>query len=261
MTYEVYVDELFIRNLWMNLLLLALTGWADHASIKKKRIGAAAAAGAMGACLMTVMSAGMNAAGFFLGEVLLAAGMTKLAFSEKQRFFIRFFLLYIECFALNGLLYYLEQAKGFRSQWLLFIGTLCMAVLAGMEFFLRKKRQKEERSCQVKLQLGSAGVCLKALHDTGNSLRDPVTGKPVSIVCAETLQSLLEASGEEKKPVLIPYHTISDHGLLAAYTLDYMELLLPGRTIRVEKPLIAKMPLKSGDYPMILHKDLLPSSM
>lgn len=259
MTYEVYLDELFVRNLWMDLLLLALTGWADHASMKKRRIAAAAAAGAAGACLMAVLSAGISAGGYLLGEALLAAGMTGLAFSERRRFAVRFFLLYIECFALNGLLRFFEQLKEPGKGWILPIGTVCFLALAGAERFLREKKRRIKRSCRVTLRLGSASVSVEALLDTGNSLKEPATGKPVSMIRSESLESLIRASGLEKNPLLIPYQTISEHGLLEAYALDSMELLLPEESLTVEKPLVARMPLTSGTYPMILHRDLLPS--
>ncbi len=42
MYYEVYVDVLFVKNLWMNAMLLLLTGWADQETIKWYKILAAA---------------------------------------------------------------------------------------------------------------------------------------------------------------------------------------------------------------------------
>ena len=57
MYYEVYVDVLFVKNLWMNAALLAMTVWADQKRVRPMRILAAAAAGSLGACALYLASA------------------------------------------------------------------------------------------------------------------------------------------------------------------------------------------------------------
>lgn len=80
----------------------------------------------------------------------------------------------------------------------------------------------------VELSYGKSRVKIQALYDTGNLLKDPVTGKPVLIVSADVAQELTGLSVTQlQKPVetmgalpglrLIPYHTVakSDGFLLA----------------------------------------------
>lgn len=85
----------------------------------------------------------------------------------------------------------------------------------------------------VELSCGDNRVQLVALRDTGNTLRDPVTGRPVLVVSAEIarrliglsreqLQSPIEAlsSGEIPGLRLIPYRTIDrDCGMMLALQL------------------------------------------
>ena len=52
MYYEVYVDVLFVENLWVNVCLLLLTSRLMGYQTDRKRIAAGAALGSMGACLL-----------------------------------------------------------------------------------------------------------------------------------------------------------------------------------------------------------------
>ncbi len=89
-------------------------------------------------------------------------------------------------------------------------------------------RGRIKKLLPVQLQYSGKCLQLQALYDTGNLLRDPVTGKPVLIVGADVAQQLTGLSCQQlQKPVesmgaipglrLIPYHTVgqSDGFLLA----------------------------------------------
>lgn len=85
----------------------------------------------------------------------------------------------------------------------------------------------------VELCCGGNHVQLMALRDTGNTLRDPVTGRPVLVVSADVAQKLTGLTREQlKRPVealssgtipglrLIPYRTIGqDCGMMLALQL------------------------------------------
>ncbi len=100
------------------------------------------------------------------------------------------------------------------------------AVLCGVCIWsIRGRRAKY---LPVELHYGGHTVRLQALYDTGNLLRDPVTGKPVLIVgaevaekltglCLSQLQNPVETMGAIPGLRLIPYHTIekTDGFLLA----------------------------------------------
>jgi stage II sporulation protein GA (sporulation sigma-E factor processing peptidase) len=79
----------------------------------------------------------------------------------------------------------------------------------------------------VPVQLKHQGktMTLMALRDTGNMLRDPVSGKPVLVVSPDVAQDLLGLTHEQlRKPIesigalpglrLIPYKTIGQHGAM-----------------------------------------------
>lgn len=90
-----------------------------------------------------------------------------------------------------------------------------------------------QRYLSVELKYGSTYLFLTALVDTGNCLRDPVTGEPVLIISCKAAFQLTGLTREqlndplaviEQAPVsglrLIPYHSIGqDHGMLLALRL------------------------------------------
>ena len=87
------------------------------------------------------------------------------------------------------------------------------------------------RYIPVELNYQDRKTHFTALRDTGNSLRDPITGKPVLVVGADIAGSLMGLTPEElSDPVgnmeslpglrLIPYKTIGNQGFLLAMNIS-----------------------------------------
>lgn len=259
MYYEVYVDVLFVENLWMNAMLLFLAVWKVQGTVKAGRILAAAAAGSLGACILHIASARLSGMHYILGTVILAAGMTAIACPGRKHFFRRMFSLYAESFLLNGILRYLEQFHRLAGVWFAVFSSISAAGLVAAEYIWNKRKRENERMVSVVLYHGVCRIPVKALYDTGNSLYDPVSKKAVSILDGEVLEEILLKSERENLPKLVPYDTISEHGILEAYILDGMELE-PGNADQwISHPMVARMPNKSRQYQLILHRDLLSS--
>ena len=82
----------------------------------------------------------------------------------------------------------------------------------------------------IELSYGTNRIALTALRDTGNTLRDPVTGRPVLILGADAAENLTGLTiNQLRNPVdtmgtlpglrLIPYRTIDGQGMLLALQL------------------------------------------
>lgn len=259
MYYEVYVDVLFVENLCINMMLLFLTAWADQSEVHKFRIIIAAATGSAGACLLTILSASLSGSSWLLFSVLLAAGMIFLAFPDRKHLLVRTLCLYLESFALNGILRYLEQFHKLSGIWFAVFSSISLLLLTIAEYILRQRKKENERTCSVILHHGACSISVKALYDTGNALYDPISQKAVSILDKNVMEKLLEESGKENLPKFIPYHTISEKGILEGYVLDCMEFPSLSGSRWVKHPIVARMPEESGTYQLILHRDLLSS--
>lgn len=77
----------------------------------------------------------------------------------------------------------------------------------------------------VELQYGRKHIRLTALYDTGNNLRDPVTGRPVLVVCAEIAGRL---TGLTRQQLAAPLETISCGAYPGLRLVPYSSVGQPG---------------------------------
>lgn len=111
--------------------------------------------------------------------------------------------------------------------------SLLAALLgAGILYIVWLRRRKG--AVKVELSWQGRNVRLNALQDTGNTLKDPVTGKPVLIIGPKATEALTGLTKEQlQNPIktikdnpirglrLIPYRTINNpSGMLLALTVD-----------------------------------------
>ena len=100
--------------------------------------------------------------------------------------------------------------------------VLCAAAGLGFACLVLGKQQ---RYVPVELTVGNRQLNLTALRDTGNSLRDPITGRSVLVVDAKiarqltgltlaALQNPVEAIASYPELRLIPYQTVGGNGFL-----------------------------------------------
>ena len=111
--------------------------------------------------------------------------------------------------------------------------------------------------CEVMLRQGNNRIKVNAIIDTGNRLRDHVTGKPVSIITKKTAAMLWEELPIQKLRYL-PYHTIGKkNGILPVLVLDEMVLYLEQK-VQIQNPLIGICQEQDdmGIYEMILNSDV-----
>ena len=72
----------------------------------------------------------------------------------------------------------------------------------------------------VRIVNGDSKIETVALEDTGNSLREPYKGRPVSVLQYNVIKQIL--TGNEKC-FLIPFKSVgSQNGILTGITVDYM---------------------------------------
>ena len=113
---------------------------------------------------------------------------------------------------------------------------------------------------------------ITALWDSGNQLRQPLTGRPVHIIELEAVQPLLEK--EERRELMrllemqtveypsgmfsfVPYQSIGKkHGILPVLKLDEIRVEKENETVDTPEVLAAvskEAVSRSGAYQMILH--------
>lgn len=256
MYYKVYVDVLFLENLWMDLILLESVNVLCDLQVNWKRLILGSAAGSLGACLLTVCSGWLSTAGYFAGTIILAVLMVCVAFPKRKQFGYLVMYLYVTGFLFTGFLKYLNQFHPLAGVTAAGVSTVFGLIVWCSVCIYRRFRKADQLVCSVVLKAGKALVQTEGLLDTGNTLYDPATGKAVHILSQDLLEMLLQKSEKEMLPHLVLYHTISQNGMLTAYILDEMEIRNHGQKTRIDRPMVAGRPSAEGNYPLILHRDL-----
>ena len=96
-------------------------------------------------------------------------------------------------------------------------------IALGMWKFLGKLQRWNTHLVKVELVDSGTVVKIKGLIDTGNSLFDPVSGKPVSIVTREVAKNFV---GNNKKIRYIPYQSVGkSDGVMPVFHIDEMRII------------------------------------
>lgn len=221
MHYEVYVDSLFFINFGMNLYLLMLVNRSTFRTASPWRILLGAAFGSVSFLLLFVgclPPVCRIMAGILVGTV----GMLLIAFPiGSVRMFLKLLEKLVCCsFCVGGLMLFLLRMLPGLRRWLTGMwGILAVGGIAFL-FFGRFLPGRGERECLCKatLRKDGAAMTVAALVDSGNSLTEPVSGKPVSIVEEKVFRGLWKDGVQGFRA--IPYHSIGkNHGILEGYLL------------------------------------------
>ena len=237
----VYIDLLFLLNLIANYLLLLAAGRMSGAVLRRWRIGLGAAAGALYAVL--VFLPGLEWLAFWLCKMACGVLMALIAYGG-ERYLLRVTVFFFGASAaLAGAVLGLEMLGSvsltlehgvfyskldIRLLWLLFVA--CYFVLS--LFFRRTGRYSGRELVRLEVTLDRGTVSLTALVDTGHSLTDTATNRPVVVAEAQALSGLLPAWADAAQPIrsverchasgsrqarLIPYRAVGvECGMLLA---------------------------------------------
>lgn len=224
----VYVDMVFFLNFAVDFLLLLGTNRMTGFPAGYLRCLAASLLGG-------VYAAGCLLPGFaFLGSPLWRLVsfvlMGLLAFGWNRSALSRCSVFFLLSMALGGI----AQSSGRKE----YSGLLLCAVLllalcwAGFDNGIGRQAYRK-----LKLTLGEKTVSMLALQDTGNTLRDPVSGESVVVISPKAAQSLTGLTQEElsspletltHRPLqglrLIPYRAVGAGGMLLGMRIYDAEL-------------------------------------
>lgn len=121
------------------------------------------------------------------------------------------------------------------------------------------KKRKKAGICKVQMCGYGNEIWLDALLDTGNSLREPISGKPVSVV-DEDIFNRLEWVKLPEKLKAIPYRSIGrENGIMEGYEVPEIVINNEGEQLCWQKVIVGISKTKvstDGKYQMILHPDL-----
>lgn len=225
MYYELYVDSLLLVNFVMNLYLLILVDQSTHRTATRGRLILGASSGAVLYLLPFVWSA----CGWPLAWAAAFPGMAAMIFVTFRIRNLQAFLkiagkLLGYSLLLGGcLLLVIRVMPKFRG---ILTGSFAVMGLGAVVFlllFYGKRQAASGELCRVTLCHRGNRITVTALIDSGNSLIEPVSQSPVSVVDRKVFETVWKEGTDYYR--VIPYHSIGRRsGILPGYLLEEMRI-------------------------------------
>ncbi|MCM1182079.1 MAG: sigma-E processing peptidase SpoIIGA [Roseburia sp.] len=254
--YEIYLDVYWMENAILDALILTLTLFLQGKRVAPWRIVSAAAIGGAGSVFVLILGIKYGIL-YILAVLAIDAVMFPVAVKSPGSEL----LINIACF--HGLAFVYTKLDmcvgrlGIPDSLRVVTPVIFTVLIMAVSRYQTRKRAR--RIYSVAITENGENVEMKALFDTGNSLTEPVSGRPVSIVEENAITRLwLEARPQKYK--IIPFRSIGrEHGLLEGTTVDELIIRKDDGQI-VEKDAVVALYKgklsKDGSYQMILNQGL-----
>ena len=192
----------------MDYIVLLFVWKVLHCESKHIHIVAGAGVGAVLTCILIILPIPNTFLEMLLFHVVVNTCMIQIGLKiKKNSIFLRaIVLLYIGTVLMGGILESINQYAKIGSMLFVF-ALLGYYISLGIWNYLAKLQRWN--CCHVKVQIEFRGQELEvdALIDTGNSLYDPVTGKPISIIAKESVKPFLRV---DEKFRYVPLRTVTN---------------------------------------------------
>lgn len=265
----------------MDFLILMLVSKVSKLRTSVVRIIMGGIIGAAGACFIMVCSELQTVLRNIIAYIVLSILMIRVSYGihgirNQLNICLAFYV--VACF-LGGMLTfiffntditkYLNQLLGITPKQSVRLYMIVIAIgiiVLGTTYvihYINGFRNRVTNIFEVAIQLEDKTVVTKGLLDTGNHLREPISGKPVIIVEKELINELLtkELMEYTTRLKVIPYRSIGkDHGTMYGIVLDRISVDV-NEEKHEHKNVVACLyegTLSSKkDYQLILHEELL----
>ena len=294
----VYLDIIFLENILMNYIIIFATGVVIKTECRKLRIFIASLVGAVYTVVMylNIIPIYSN----FIMKVILSIAIVYIAFKpiSSKKLIKDLIIFYLVSFVFDGcvfaLMYFLKPQMveirngvfvGSYPIKVALVGALIAFIVIQISFKLVKtKLSKKDMIYNVELYINKKSTKVKALLDTGNLLKDPITGFPVIVIEHKSLYSLipekvldnlekilggdiddLTKDEEFNKTIsrfrMIPFSSLGkQNGLLLGIKADSVNIILDEKTESINNVIIGiydKSFTKNEMYSAIFGLDLL----
>ena len=242
----------------MDYFLLMIIKKILNCTATRRRILLGAFVGAILTCVVTVFPHLHAFVKFILFHGFVNIVMIKIGLKIRwdQTFVKAFLMLYMGGFLLGGVLGFFWQNLRVGSLFFV-LAILSYHIAMGIWDILLYLAKQKEFHCEVVLCDGENKVRVNAIIDTGNTLKDSQTGKPVSIITTSTASQLF-CLERQKEFRYISYCSIGkSDGVMPLWEASWMCICRKPEKM-VEAPLLAVCDeeISAGEYQMILNPDV-----
>ena len=263
MYYEIYIDRVFFLSFCMNFYMLFLVNKLLHMSASKKRTFIGALLGSMGAVVPLFLPIHI-AVRFAVSFVCSVITMSVYTFRVRGFHHLGIVVekMFIVTLLMGGILLFVLKTffKGTNSEMNIVKVLGLGGVSCGIVFCMIIGKWRQPNLCKVRVPTDHGMVEMEAFIDTGNTLREPISQRPVIVAQVGVLNMLYG----DKIPELfrmIPYHSVGKaHGLLKGYLLPEIEVEVHGGRKKCKQIYIAtceEVISLNGTCTMILNPGII----
>ncbi len=259
--YAVYLDAYFLENLLLDATVLILTTLLWDKRVKWKRILASAVTGALLACCLLLFQI-RGCRSYGVCNLLQGYVVMKIAYRNTRTKELIRGALYFYTISFAYIKVYEKLRLEFEELHGLVISTAVLVLIGVAVAYLKYCRRKDAQEVYYDVEILNGGkkIRVRALYDTGNALREPISGKAVSIVEKAVLEEL--GGLEQKKDyTYIPFHSIGEeNGVLMGIEVDDLRIWKKDECIERYCEIVALYEGRlstDGRFRMILHQELL----
>ena len=201
----IYLDVIFIENLIMNAIILYATGIILKIKPKTIRVIASSVIGTVYAIITYITEIQIYTS--VILKMILAIIMVYVAFYPQnlRKMLKQIAIFYLTSFVFGGvtlyLIYFVKPQEVFIKNGV-FVGEYILKIImlgAIVAFItikislkiIKTKMNPKDMFCKIKIKLNEKTIETKAMIDTGNLAKEPITNTPVVIVESTLLESVL----------------------------------------------------------------------
>jgi len=295
----VYIDVVLIENLIMNYIILLATGIILKTKVKHIRLIIASFIGAMYSIMTYIVTIEIYSNFFF--KIILSIIIVHISFKSEniKSLCKQVTVFYLASFVFGGAafaLIYIVKPQDILMKNGLFLGTypLKTVILSSIVAFfiliitfkiVKSKMSKKDIYKEIRILIEEKQIQIKAMIDTGNMLKEPISGKSVIVVegtCFENvlpkeiLNNLEKILGGDLNDIpeeiknkylsklkFIPFSSLGkQNGMLIGISPEYIEIIEDeSKTIRKIKDVIIgiydKSLTKDGKYKALMGLDMI----
>ena len=192
----IYLDIIFLENFILNLILLYAVGIETKSKIKFYRIVIASILGSIYAIILYIVK--IEFLYSIVMKIMLSMVMVYVSFEIKgfKDLLKKMLYFYLTSFVFGGgalaLIYIVNtgkisiqngQIQGSYTILTIMIGIIIAFITIIIAFRLKKNKiSKDDLMCNIEIKINNKEVKTKAMIDTGNLLKEPITNIPVVVV-------------------------------------------------------------------------------
>ncbi|MGL5259694.1 MAG: sigma-E processing peptidase SpoIIGA [Lachnospiraceae bacterium] len=255
--YSVYIDRYFSLNFILIFFILLLSRDVLKSKVTWRRIIVGDFLGTIGCCITIFLPTSNMIIKIIIGYIISSIFMIWFVFKVKtlKRGVTVIVVVYGMASLLGGIL---AMSIRFTPSILgiSIVATICIKIIC----YFYHKQTKDKIFIVTLYDYNEQKIVIKGLIDTGNSLYDPITKKPISIIDKECFSTYSFTVLEEKFHA-IPFSSVGkNNGILKGYEIKKMTVKINEEEMEVLKPIIAISEEKISNqnkYQIIIHPDFM----